>query len=197
MAASNGVFNSHKIFGSFYGRESLLRKRRMRFRFIFGCMAAVFGPAAGWAQVVVPLPDSAVAIKRIVVSATPTPQSSFNVPGSIYTVTRRQISEANAQENLSESLNRVPGIDIQNRQNYAQGLRITSRGFGSQTSFGVRNVKIFVDGMPLTTPDGTADSSVIDLGDVSRIEVLSGPFSALYGNAAGGVLQLRLLARRA
>lgn len=147
-------------------------------------------PVMAWAQVVVPPPQSAVAIKRIVVSVTRTPESSFNVPGSVYTVTRRQISEAEPEENLSESLNRVPGIDIQNRQNYAEGLRVTSRGFGSQTSFGVRNVKIFVDGMPLTTPDGTTDSSVIDLGDVSRIEVLSGPFSALYGNAAGGVLQV-------
>ncbi len=155
-----------------------------------GCAITALCLATAHAQVFVPPPNSAVAIKRIVVSATPTPQSSFNVPGSIYTVTGREISEANPEENLSEALNRVPGIDIQNRQNYAQGLRITSRGFGSQTSFGVRNVKLYVDGMPLTTPDGTADSSVIDLGDVSRIEVLSGPFSALYGNAAGGVLQV-------
>ncbi|HET9148022.1 MAG TPA: TonB-dependent receptor, partial [Acetobacteraceae bacterium] len=156
-----------------------------------GC-AVVLCLAPGAHAQVVPAaqPITPFDIKRIVVSATPTPQSSFNVPGSIYTISGRQVSETEPMENLSETLNRVPGIDIQNRQNYAEGLRVTSRGFGSQTSFGVRNVKLYMDGMPLTTPDGTADSEVIDLGDVSRIEVLSGPFSALYGNAAGGVLQV-------
>lgn len=139
--------------------------------------------------VVLPSPAS-VAIRRIVVSATRTRQSSFNVPVSIYTVTGRQVSEANEQENLSESLKRVPGIDVQNQQNYATGIRITSRGFGAQTAFGVRNVKLLIDGIPATQPDGTGDSEIIDLGDVSRIEVLSGPFSVLYGNAAGGVIQV-------
>lgn len=138
---------------------------------------------------IVPSP-AAVAIKRIVVSATRTRQSGFDVPVSIYTVTGRQVAEANEQENLTESLRRVPGINVQNRQDYAQGVRITSRGFGSQTAFGTRNVKILIDGIPATQPDGTGDSEVIDLGDVSRIEVLSGPFSVLYGNAAGGVLQV-------
>lgn len=141
------------------------------------------------APIVVPSPG-AVAIKRIVVSATRTKQSSFDVPVSIYTVTGRDVSQAQVQENLSESLNRVPGIDVQNQQNYATGVRITSRGFGSQTAFGTRNVKILIDGVPATQPDGTGDSEVIDLGDVSRIEVLSGPFSVLYGNAAGGVIQV-------
>jgi iron complex outermembrane receptor protein len=129
-------------------------------------------------------------IVPIVINVTPGPQTSFNMPGSIYVVTRRQVSKANQLENLSEDLRRVPGIDIQNRENYAEGLRITSRGFGAQTAFGVRNVKLFIDGMPLTAPDGTSDSEDINLGDVSRIEVLSGPFSALYGNAAGGVIQV-------
>jgi len=138
---------------------------------------------------VIPSPGS-VAIKRIVVSATRTRQSAFNVPGSIYSVTGREVSEANEQENLTESLRRVPGLDVQNRQDYAQGVRITSRGFGAQTAFGTRNVKILIDGIPATQPDGTGDSEVIDLGDVSRIEVLNGPFSVLYGNAAGGVIQV-------
>ncbi|WP_319615299.1 TonB-dependent receptor family protein [Acidiphilium acidophilum] len=145
-------------------------------------MAQVAPPA-------IPVPGS-VAIQRIVVSATRTPESSFNVPASIYTVTGREVSEANEQENLTESLRRVPGLDVQNRQDYAQGIRITSRGFGAQTAFGTRNVKILIDGIPATQPDGTGDSEVIDLGDVSRIEVLNGPFSVLYGNAAGGVIQV-------
>jgi iron complex outermembrane receptor protein len=156
-------------------------------------LSAVALPVAAVAQavppVIVPSPGT-IAIQRIVVSATRTRQSSFNVPVSIYTVTGQQISNANEQENLTESLKRVPGIDVQNRQDYAQGVRITSRGFGAQTAFGTRNVKILIDGIPATQPDGTGDSEVIDLGDVGRIEVLSGPFSVLYGNAAGGVLQV-------
>lgn len=138
---------------------------------------------------IVPSPGE-IAIRKIVVSATRTAQSSFNVPVSIYSVSGRQIEQAHEQENLSETLQRVPGIDIQNRQDYAEGLRITSRGFGAQTPFGVRNVKILIDGMPVTGPDGTTDSEVINLGDVQRIEVLTGPFSVLYGNAAGGVIQV-------
>ncbi|MBU6356138.1 TonB-dependent receptor [Acidiphilium sp.] len=138
---------------------------------------------------IVPSPGE-IAIHKIVVSATRTREASFNVPVSIYSISGRQVSFANAEENLSETLNRVPGIDVQNRQDYAQGLRITSRGFGAQTPFGVRNIRILVDGMPLTGPDGTTDSEVIDLGDISRIEVLTGPFSVLYGNASGGVIQV-------
>jgi len=110
-----------------------------------GCAAVLCLAPGAHAQVAPAQPIVPFDIKRIVVSATPTPQSSFNVPGSIYTVTGRQIGEAEPMENLSESLNRVPGIDIQNRQNYAEGLRVTSRGFGSQTSFGVRNVKLYMD----------------------------------------------------
>ncbi|MGC9271441.1 TonB-dependent receptor family protein [Acidiphilium sp.] len=153
-------------------------------------MTALAGVArAQTAPLVIPS-AGALAIKRIVVSATRTRQSGFDVPVSIATITGREVSEANAEENLSESLDRAPGIDVQNQQNYATGVRITSRGFGAQTAFGTRNVKILIDGVPATQPDGTGDSEVIDLGDVSRIEVLSGPFSVLYGNAAGGVIQV-------
>ncbi|OYW02134.1 MAG: ligand-gated channel protein [Acidiphilium sp. 37-64-53] len=171
----------------------------MSARLMRGAVSLVAGTAlasvavSAWAQtappVIIPSPGT-IAIKRIVVSATRTRQSSFDVPVSIYAVTGQQVSTANEQENLSESLDRVPGIDVQNQQNYATGVRITSRGFGAQTAFGTRNVKILIDGVPATQPDGTGDSEVIDLGDVSRIEVLSGPFSVLYGNAAGGVIQV-------
>ncbi|MDD2877425.1 MAG: TonB-dependent receptor [Acidiphilium sp.] len=167
----------------------------MRGRLIGGAasLLAMTAPAgfarAQTAPLVIPSPG-AIAIERIVVSATRTRQSGFNVPVSIATITGREVSEANEEENLSESLNRAPGIDVQNQQNYATGVRITSRGFGAQTAFGTRNVKILIDGVPATQPDGTGDSEVIDLGDVARIEVLSGPFSVLYGNAAGGVIQV-------
>lgn len=126
----------------------------------------------------------------IVVTATRTPESSYDLPLSISSVTQQQIQQAQPKVNLSESLDRVPGIVVQNRQNYAEGLQISSRGFGARTPFGVRGVTLLVDGIPATMPDGSGDSSIFDLGSAQRIEVLRGPFSALYGNASGGVIQI-------
>lgn len=126
----------------------------------------------------------------IVVTATRVPQSSYNLPAAISSVTENQIQQAQPMVNLSESIARVPGIVAQNRQNYAQGLQISSRGFGARTPFGVRGVRLIVDGIPATMPDGQGDSAIFDLGSAQRIEVLRGPFSALYGNASGGVIQV-------
>jgi iron complex outermembrane receptor protein len=91
---------------------------------------------------------------------------------------------------LSEALTRVPGLSVLNRQNYAQDLQISSRGFGARSTFGVRGVRLYADGIPLTMPDGQGQASSIDLGSAQRIEVLRGPMSALYGNASGGVIQV-------
>jgi len=92
--------------------------------------------------------------------------------------------------NLSESLPRVPGLVVQNRQNYAQDLQISSRGFGARTAFGVRGVRLYADGIPATSPDGQGQTSNFDLGSAERIEVMRGPFSVLYGNASGGIIQI-------
>ncbi|KAG1251953.1 hypothetical protein G6F68_012018 [Rhizopus microsporus] len=92
--------------------------------------------------------------------------------------------------NLSEGLAGVPGLQIQNRQNYAQDLQISSRGFGARSTFGVRGVRLYVDGIPATMPDGQGQTSNIDIGSIDRVEVLRGPFSALYGNSSGGVIQV-------
>jgi iron complex outermembrane recepter protein len=91
--------------------------------------------------------------------------------------------------NLSESLARVPGLVIQNRQNYAQDLQISSRGFGSRASFGIRGIKLIVDDIPATIPDGQGQGAVFPLSTLSRIEVLRGPWAVAYGNASGGVIQ--------
>lgn len=136
-------------------------------------------------------PNSAVtSLSPIVVTATRTPQSSYDLPASISTVNKQQLQEALPKVNLSESLKRVPGLVVQNRQNYATGLQISSRGFGARSPFGVRGLRMLVDGIPATMPDGSTDSEVFDLGSAQRIEVLRGPFSALYGNASGGVIQM-------
>lgn len=91
---------------------------------------------------------------------------------------------------LSESLIRVPGITAQNRYNEAQDPQISTRGFGSRSQFGVRGVRVYVDGIPLTMPDGQGQPGVVDLSAVKSVEVMRGPFSALYGNSSGGVIQL-------
>ena len=90
--------------------------------------------------------------------------------------------------NLSETLKGVPGLQINNRENYAQDLQISMRGFGARSTFGVRGIRLYVDGIPATMPDGQGQTSNIDLGSLDHIEVLSGPFSSLYGNSSGGTI---------
>jgi iron complex outermembrane receptor protein len=127
----------------------------------------------------------------VVVSATRVPRPSLEVPASVDRIFGEEVREGRPQVNLSETLSRVPGIVVQNRQNYAQDLQISSRGFGARATFGVRGIRILVDGIPATMPDGQGQAATIALGSVRSIEVLRGPFSSLYGNAAGGVIVAR------
>ncbi|WP_097462198.1 TonB-dependent receptor family protein [Mangrovitalea sediminis] len=125
----------------------------------------------------------------VVVTATRIPQSSFDLPLSIDSVDSQQIHQGQAQTSLSETAQRIPGVVVNDRQNYAQGPQISSRGFGARAAFGVRGVRLLMDGIPLTMPDGQGMPSVLSLGSAQRIEFLRGPFSALYGNSSGGVIQ--------
>ena len=111
-------------------------------------------------------------------------------PAAITAIGRDVIDNGGMQVNLSEALNRVPGISVLNRQNYAQDLQLSIRGFGSRSTFGIRGVRLIVDGIPATMPDGQGQASTIALGSAQRIEVLRGPLAQLYGNAAGGVVQV-------
>jgi iron complex outermembrane receptor protein len=131
-----------------------------------------------------------VVLPEVSVSATRVERDNMDLPVAIDTVDQRAIREDNPQVNLSESLNRVPGIAVQNRQNYAQDLQLSSRGFGSRSTFGVRGVRLIADGIPATMPDGQGQAATFNLSSAERIEVLRGPFSSLYGNAAGGVVQI-------
>ena len=124
------------------------------------------------------------------VTATRVDQPSLEIPASIDRVYAEEIRDGRPQVNLSESLGRVPGITVLNRQNYAQDLQISSRGFGSRSTFGVRGIRMIADGIPASMPDGQGQASTFDLGSAERIEVLRGPFSSLYGNAAGGVINV-------
>ncbi len=135
------------------------------------------------------LPPATV-LPAVTVSATRDERDAMDVPAAIDSVDQRAIREANPQVNLSEVLYRVPGIAVQNRQNYAQDLQISSRGFGARAAFGVRGLRLIADGIPATMPDGQGQAASFNLSSAQRIEVLRGPFSSLYGNAAGGVVQI-------
>lgn len=128
--------------------------------------------------------------QTMVVTAAPTTVSELDTPAAVSVVNRDEMRQAAPRVNLSESLGAVPGLQVQNRQNYAQDLQLSIRGFGSRSTYGVRGLRIYVDGIPATMPDGQGQTSNIDIGSVDTIEVLRGPFSALYGNSSGGVINV-------
>ncbi|HCM5287254.1 TonB-dependent receptor PqqU [Klebsiella pneumoniae] len=128
--------------------------------------------------------------QTMVVTAAPTTVSELDTPAAVSVVNGDEMRQAAPRVNLSESLDAVPGLQVQNRQNYAQDLQLSIRGFGSRSTYGVRGLRIYVDGIPATMPDGQGQTSNIDIGSVDTIEVLRGPFSALYGNSSGGVINV-------
>ena len=126
-------------------------------------------------------------LDTIVSEATRTDTSYLNTPASVYRVEHND-AQNNIGVNLSETLKGVPGLQLNNRENYAQDLQISMRGFGARSTFGVRGIRLYVDGIPATMPDGQGQTSNIDLSTLDRIEVLGGPFSSLYGNSSGGTI---------
>src|SRR5690606_7644523 len=118
------------------------------------------------------------------------PLRLFDTPYAISSVGAEELDAGGWRVNLSESLSRVPGLTVNHRGNYAQDLQISSRGFGARATFGVRGLRLYTDGIPATMPDGSGSVSHFDLASAERIEVLKGPFSALYGNSSGGVIAL-------
>ena len=134
-------------------------------------------------------PVGAQTLNEVVVSVSRSAQRSFDAPAAVQSIDRATIEDAGPQVNLSESLNRVPGLTILSRQNYAQDLQVSIRGFGARSPFGIRGIRLLVDGIPATTPDGQGQGSTISLTSTDRIEVLRGPLAQLYGNSSGGVIQ--------
>ena len=129
-------------------------------------------------------------VESVVVTGTRSAERAFDVPASIDRVDGEALRDQQWRVNLSEGVARVPGLLVQNRQNYAQDLQVSSRGFGARATFGVRGVRLIQDGIPLTMPDGQGQTALLDLEGAGAIEVLRGPFAALYGNASGGVIHV-------
>ncbi len=128
-------------------------------------------------------------LNPVVVTATRSAQNSFDLPVCIDAIDSETIHDARLGANLSEVSPRIPGVVINNRYNSAQELSISTRGFGARSLFGVKGVRIYADGIPLTTPDGQGQLGALNLDTVGQVEFLRGPFSALYGNSSGGVVQ--------
>src|SRR6267143_1796251 len=129
------------------------------------------------------LPPTTVSVTRAEVPLT-------KVPLSIHSLDRAQISRARPTWGLDEALANVPGVVVANRYNFSQDQRISIRGFGARSAFAVRGIKILVDGIPQTLPDGQGQLTNLELGEVDHIEVLRGSSSALFGNASGGVISI-------
>jgi iron complex outermembrane receptor protein len=152
----------------------------------FGACATVLAcllPSVGQAQ------NNLLSLPAQTVLGSEVDAQDIRIPVARDTVSGDQISPQSLGGNLSETLQRVPGLVAVNRQNYAQDLQISSRGFGARAQFGVRGVRLIQDGIPLTMPDGQGQPSLFDLDGMQRIEVLRGPLTTLYGNASGGIIQ--------
>src|SRR6059036_4314031 len=112
------------------------------------------------------------------------------IPQAVQLVDQTEISRARPTWGLDEALATVPGVYAANRYNFSLDQRISIRGFGARSAFAVRGIKVLVDGIPQTLPDGQGQLTNLELGAADRIEILRGSASALFGNASGGVISI-------
>jgi iron complex outermembrane recepter protein len=129
-------------------------------------------------------------LPEIKVTVTRTEEPLQKVPYAVGVLDRKDIQRGQPTVGLDEALNNLPGVVVANRYNFSLDQRISSRGFGSRSNFGVRGLKILLDGVPQTLPDGQSQLTNVDFGSIERAEVLRGASSSLYGNASGGVIAL-------
>lgn len=142
-----------------------------------GAMGLLAAPALVMAQSAAPIAREGGFLSPVVITGTASDRQRWRAPVSMEIVEDEEIRVGQLQVNLSESLGRVPGLVIQDRQNYAQDLQVSIRGFGARSTFGVRGVRLFVDGIPASAPDGQGQAANFPIGSAQRIEVIRGPYS--------------------
>jgi iron complex outermembrane receptor protein len=174
-------------------RRSALRARLGSFRSAADAlwMVPILG-LAGVAAATDPQPagEDRNSLAPVTVTTRRIAEDRDKAPAAVGVVAGDDIQGGRQQLGLGESLVRIPGLFPQNQFNFAQDLRLSSRGFGARSSFGIRGIKVYVDGIPATLADGQTQVDSIDPGTIGRIEVMRGPASSLYGPAAGGVIHI-------
>ncbi len=136
------------------------------------------------------LPDPVVALKPVEISAARLTHTELDAPLAVTVLDKTRLQLATQQLSPYEVLGSVPGVFAMNPDNFSQDLRISIRGFGARSAFGIRGIRVFTDGLPEGTPDGQVDVDNLDMGAIQQMEVLRGAAAGLYGNAAGGVIYL-------
>ncbi|ENW82809.1 hypothetical protein F909_01080 [Acinetobacter sp. ANC 3929] len=154
---------------------------------LYGCVAMCMGLSNSLVWAAAPNAEPAIQLPTIKVEATRTDTTYMETPASIFRVDIPQNAQS-TQVNLTEVVKGIPSVQLRNRENYAQDLQLSMRGFGARSTFGVRGIRLYNDGIPATMPDGQGQTSNIDLSSLSHLEVLTGPFSSLYGNSSGGAI---------
>src|SRR6185312_7974631 len=132
--------------------------------------------------------SAAQALSRVHVTVTRSDETAQRAPWAVGVVDKSKIQGGQATLGIDEALNNIPGVYVDNRYNYSLDQRLSIRGAGSRANFGIRGVKVLIDGVPQSLPDGQNELNNLELGDVSRVEVLRGSAASLYGNGSGGVI---------
>ena len=159
----------------------------LKINLLYGSVAITMGMACTFVWSEESSNDQIEPLPVIKVEATRTDMPYMQTPASVYRIDAPK-NDQSLQVNLTELVKGIPSVQVRNRENYAQDLQLSMRGFGARSTFGVRGIRLYVDGIPATMPDGQGQTSNIDMNSLSHLEVLTGPFSSLYGNSSGGAV---------
>ena len=133
-------------------------------------------------------PDTVMVLDSVVVTVVRGAGALARTPFAVSVIGQTDLRLGNSGASLEEALQGIPGVQIQNRYNFSVGERVSIRGFGARAQFGLRGIRVLVDGIPATLPDGQSTLDHLDLGSLGGAQILRGPSAALYGNAGGGVI---------
>ncbi len=136
------------------------------------------------------LVDRRFELPPVVIKATRSDQPLERIPYNVSIIGPQELKRHSKNLSIEEAIRSVPGVFINDRSNPSFGERVTVRGIGSRAAFGVRGIRIYLDNIPLTMPDGQSQLNNIDMSSLGRIEIIKGGMSSLYGNSSGGVINL-------